>query len=243
MAAKPPPIPGSEDTERVSPDVLQKLAEETKPPHLASDPPPMTPLRPRRRLLTYFVGLPNDLLFGWPAVFLIWLFWGTGLRWEREALICQLKENSWPARTWYRVKRYNPITGRREYVRITGGLADGQWLTWGGTTLGHAIFYGVHRRLAMHPRDWTSLQVHEHVHVEQCEASMLRSFLVALGIGIELWLLGHPTAAIVSALVIWTFGYWAMGIGGWVTAWLRGEDAYRGSHHEEAAYAIDAQHE
>ena len=203
---------------------------------------PLTPLKPIRRLLTYFVSLPNDI-FAWLAVFLIWLFWGEDLHWERDALVCRLKENSWPTRSWYRVKRFNPITNKSEYVRITGGLADGQWQTWGGTTLGHAIFYGPNRRLADEPRNWEPLQVHEHVHVEQCEASMLRAFLIAAGVGPELWALGHPVAALATFLIIWATGYIFMGVGGLTTAWLRGEDAYRGSHHEEAAYAIDAQSE
>lgn len=177
-------------------------------------------MKPWRRIFTYLVSLPNDLLWGWPTVLLVWLFWGEHLRWEEDALVCELKKGSWPTRSWYRHK----VKG--SYVH----RADGTWKTWGGTTFGHAIFYGPGRQLGGTREHWHQVQRHEHVHVEQCEVSMLQSFAVAL----VAWIAGVPWW---GALAFWTAGYLMMGAAGWVTAWLRGEDPYRGSTHEESAYA------
>jgi hypothetical protein len=164
-------------------------------------------MKPLRRIFTFLVALPNDLLIGWPAVLLVWLFWSEHLRWEGEALVCQLKRKSWPARSWYR-RRVKGVFVERK---------DGSWQTWGGTTLGHAIFYGPARFLGGDPQFYGQVQQHEHVHVEQCEVSMLQSLVVGLA--------------------AWACGYLLMGVTGWTTAWLRGEDPYRGSTHEESAYA------
>jgi len=173
-----------------------------------------------RRLVTFLVALPNDLLVGWPAILLIRLFWGEHLRWEDEALVCQLRKDSWPARSWYRHK----VDGKYEK------RADGSWRTWGATTLGHAIFYGPGHALRGAPEHYLRIQRHEHVHVEQCEEAMLRSFLAGVAVAIA-------THHHVLAAAIWTFGYIAMGTCGWAVAWLRGENPYRGSQHEESAYA------
>lgn len=177
-------------------------------------------MKPWRRILTFLVSLPNDLLVGWPAILLVWLFWGEHLRWEGEALVCQLKRTSWPARSWYRIK----VAGK--YVQ----KKDGTWQTWGGTTLGHAIFYGPGRTLGGAPEFYGPLQRHEHVHVEQLEVIMLHAFIV----GTSAWLAGADWWI---GAAIWATGYLLMGATGWLVAWLRGEDPYRGATHEESAYA------
>jgi hypothetical protein len=87
--------------------------------------------------------------------------------------------------------------------------------------------------------DWGRTQAHEHVHVEQFEVAMLRSFVVGLVSGIVLLVLGHPVAAVSTFAVIWTTGYLMMGLAGWATAFLRGEEPYWGSAHEESARAQD----
>jgi hypothetical protein len=181
--------------------------------------------------------LPWDL-FVWLFVILpIRALWGTRLEWENPrdnvkasdddpggpCLTCEMKPGSWPVskgrwpKGWY-LRKY----------------PDGSVVSWGGTTLGHAIFYGSEKRAAK-GAIWKPVQVHEHVHVEQYEASMLRAFLVAIPVAAMglYWL----------AFIIWITGYFQMGIANWATAWLRGEDPYRGSHHEEAAYAIDDDYE
>jgi hypothetical protein len=108
---------------------------------------------------------------------------------------------------------------------------------WGGTTLGHGIFYGPDGRHGS--GGWTGTQAHEHIHVEQYEVSMLRSFIVGLIVGIVLMVLGHPVVSIVIFLGVWTTGYLMMGVSGWLTAVLRGEEAYWGSTHEESARVQD----
>lgn len=165
-----------------------------------------------RRIILFVLCLPMNLLVGWPLVLLIRAAWGTNLRWELApgtgglpALTCELKPDSWPARTWYR--------------------------NWGATTLGHAIFYASGER----PADgWGGVQRHEHVHVEQFEGAMAAHAL--LGLLLFLALVGvSPAAAIACGLSVWMLGWLVFLLGGWTAALLRGEQAYRGSAHEEAA--------
>lgn len=164
------------------------------------------------RFIPYVWTWPFDVV-----VWLVWLvlcaIWGEKLRWEEGCLVFNWRSGSWPARTWYK--------------------------KWGGTTMGHAILYNWYVQPNPDREDWEPIQVHEHVHVEQYQASMLSSFLigslvmVTLGLAHQLW----GTGALVGGTV-WFLGYLWMGAGGWLTALVRGEDAYRGSQHEEAAYAI-----
>lgn len=159
-------------------------------------------------------------LWTWPfdvVVWLVWLvlhaLWGEKLRWEDGCLVFNWRADSWPARTWYR--------------------------KWGGTTMGHAIFYNWYVAEETDVDKFEPIQVHEHVHVEQYESWMLASFLVgltvllSLGFAHNLWMTGALLGGI-----IWVLGYAWVGVGGWLTALARGEDIYRGSVHEEAAYAI-----
>lgn len=96
------------------------------------------------------------------------------------------------------------------------------------TTLGRGIIYQPGRR-APKGQPWTSIQAHEHVHVRQIEDLMLLSFIVGLvvavstghwGIGLALW---------------WSGGMWQLP--DFITAMLRGGNAYRDSEHERSAYA------
>jgi len=157
-----------------------------------------------RTIALYFFTLPWDLTVAWPAVLLVRALWGRNLRWEKSptglgvhVLACDLSEGTWPARTWY--------------------------AKWGGTSLGHGIFYGAS------PGAAERVRAHEHVHVEQFESSMFWSFVNGLWVGaVGHWWMG---------LLVWWLGYFGMAAGGWAVAWLRGEDFYRGSAHEEAARA------
>jgi len=137
-------------------------------------------MKTKRHILLYFVCLPWDLLM-WGIIVLIRGLWGERLEWENPrdnsiakpgtpgapSLTCNLKQGSWPVsegkwpKGWYLQK-----------------FSDGSTYPWGGTTLGHAIFYGPNKR-ADQGKPWNPVQVHEHVHVEQYEASMLRAFVVA----------------------------------------------------------------
>lgn len=164
--------------------------------------------------LAYLFCLPFDLLISWPLILFVRAAWGKSLRWERRpvvggpVLVCDIRADSWPARTWYK--------------------------TWGGTTVGHGIFYG-HDLVV--PGEWSSLQEHEHVHVEQFEGVSISSFLTALWVTILIVSLGHTTVAMITGLAIWMLGYLMMGIGNYGAALFRGESMYRGSSHEESAYA------
>jgi len=108
---------------------------------------------------------------------------------------------------------------------------DVPWLPgrYGAMTLApHVIVYRRGRRL---PSGWSRIQAHEHRHGEQYEAAGLASSCVSLWgfLGaVEGWL----------ALAVWVCGPWLYMGCGYAVAWLRGEDPYRGSHNEEAAYAL-----
>jgi len=193
-------------------------------------------MKTRRHILLYVTALPWNLLVAWPIVLAIRVLWGKELGWETPpkyaqeegggggpCLTCQMKPGSFPVvqgmfpKGWYFNKRTNS--------------------PWGGTTLGHGIFYGPNGRTT--PFDWTRTQAHEHVHVEQFEVSMMGSFLVGLVAGIVMLIAGRPIVALSVFLGVWTTGYLVMGVAGWLTAWLRGEEAYWGSTHEESARKQD----
>lgn len=190
----------------------------------------------KRHILLYIVALPWNLLVAWPLVLWIRLLWGCELRWEAPppyeyikgggggpCLSCRLNHGSFPVtpgrfpKGWY----YNKKTKR----------------PWGGTALGHAVFYGPNGRSDLEL--WSRTQAHEHIHVEQFEVSMVGSFIVGLVVGSLLFGLGHSVAALLTFFGVWTTGYLIMGISGWLTALLRGEEAYHGSSHEESARGQD----
>lgn len=180
-------------------------------------------MKTKTQFLAYVFCSLWDITIAWPAILLVRLFWGKNLRWETPpmphpggpVLVCDIRADSWPGRTWYK--------------------------PWGGTTLGHGIFYGVD--IIKPGEKWTSIQEHEHVHVEQFEGVSLGSFAMGLWVGITIAALGHGVAALIVGLLIWWLGYLVMGLGNWGAAWLRGEDPYRGSSHEESAYSQgDAHH-
>jgi len=191
--------------------------------------------------ILYFTSLPWSLLVAWPAVLLIRLFWGEELRWETPppytkkkgggggpVLTCKIRKGSFPVAEGIWPKGWYLYTGK-----------DGKKRSWGGTSLGHGIFYGdsVHRQEGK----WLRVQAHEHIHTEQAEVALLRSFIVGLVAGIVVLALGNPYEALGLFLGVWTSGYLMMGVAGWLTAVLRGEPHYWGSTHEESARAQDDQ--
>jgi hypothetical protein len=199
----------------------------------------------KRHLVLYLAALPLNL-FVWPMILFVRLLWGENLRWENRrnhirknadgspapggpVLVCDIREGSWPVNPsarwpggWYLIKAKNQ---QRSHPR-----------TWGGTTLGHGIFYGPGRSS---PGAWTRLEEHEGVHVEQIEAAMLRGLVTGAAIAG----LGQSSAFLVVGLVVWATASLQEFVANWTTAWLRGEDPYRGSAHEEAAYALDELYE
>jgi len=92
---------------------------------------------------------------------------------------------------------------------------------WGGTTLGHAILVNPRREVS-------KLVFHELRHVEQYEGFSVAGVVF----GLVFLLLGHPLAAVSSAALA---GFLCM-LSAMTVAWMRGEDFYRGSATEEAAY-------
>ena len=193
-------------------------------------------MKAKRHIVLYLICLPWDLV-AYLTVLLIRLFWGKGLRWETPpyakergggpCLTCQMKDGSLPVRKgtfpvgWYlRDKTTDPPRA------------------WGGTTLGHGIFYGPRGRFDDDQNnEWTRTQEHEHYHVEQHEAAMVASFIVGLAVFVTLMAMGQWVAALALGISIWASGYLMMAAGGWLSALLRGEKAYLGSQHEESARA------
>jgi hypothetical protein len=189
-------------------------------------------MKPWYRFLMYAFTLAWDLIT-WPLILLMRLFWGENLCWEREpkqgnwALTCDLKKDSWPCRTWYAYK----IRRKKVLIHPNMKAKFGTYRTWAGTTLGpHAIFYGPGRRS---PGIWGPVQEHEHRHCEQGEAGMVASFMYALPVFI--YSMMYHNMLWIMALVMWTLGYVSM-VANFFVAFLRGENLYEGSHHEEAAY-------
>jgi hypothetical protein len=139
-------------------------------------------------------------LIAWLAVILLWALWGTRLHWC-EGLWFEFKPGSWPMRTWYK--------------------------KWGGTTFGHGgpLRPGGAGGAGID----TAIEKHEHVHVEQYEASMLASFLIAIAVAI--------TGSFALACSIWVSGGFLYYMCSIIQALLRGENPYTGSHLEESAYS------
>lgn len=173
-------------------------------------------MKTKAQIFLYLLALPWNLTVAWPAVLLIRLLWGHALRWEMPpaplpggaVLACDLRPDSWPARTWYK--------------------------PWGGTTLGHGIFYGAH---VIRGGVWGRVQAHEHVHVEQFEVSMFGSAFMGMVSWSVIAELGHGGLAVLVGTLLWWAGGLLTVIGGAAVALMRGESPYRGSAHEESAYS------
>ena len=183
---------------------------------------------PKRYWLTFLYTFPADILV-FILVLVIWALWGTKLHWC-NGLWCELKPDSWPTRSWYRYKykgKYTliPPQYRKEY---------GTWITWAGTTFGHGGFYGP--TYSGSKGVDTDTEFHEHIHVEWFECATLYSFLVSVLLFVLLR--NQLTTALISSISLWTIGSLLFTAGNWFQAWMRGEDPYRGSIHEEAAYAL-----
>jgi len=88
----------------------------------------------------------------------------------------------------------------------------------------------------------TTTEVHEHVHVEQFEVSMMISFIISIFCFFSLRLI-HGSFDFIFSLIVWCSGYILFLVSGWLVALLRGENAYYGSQHEESAYAIAEKYE
>lgn len=161
--------------------------------------------RPKKYMATYIWTIPLDLI-AWIIVLVAWLLLGTRLHWI-EGLWCELKQK--PANAISKIWRKQ----------------------WGGVTLGHG---GLLRPGAAGGEGIdTKIERHEHVHVEQYEASMLVSFIIAIAVLATI----RTIDAAILAGAIWITGGVLPYVASLLQAWLRGEQAYGGSHLEEAARA------
>ena len=186
--------------------------------------------KPTRYYMTYLWTNTCDLLT-WLSVLFIWLCWGTNLRWV-EGLWCDLKPNSWPARTWYRKKDKD---GLHISVPVEHQPTFGRYQTWGGTALGpHGGFYGP--GMAGGPGIDTPAEEHEHKHPEQWEVALLVGWLTQLLFMAALLLKGMEPFWILH-LTLWTISSWFAYSCSVFQAWLRGENPYRENMYEESVYA------
>ena len=122
------------------------------------------------------------------------------------------------------------------------GVLTAQWMPWvvkprgktgwrlwkWSTTLGRGIIYQPKHR-ATPGESPTHIQRHEHVHVRQVEDMMLLGLCLGTIVAIvshDVWL---------GLLTWWSSGFWQ--ITNFVSAVLRGGEAYLDSEHERSAYA------
>ena len=168
---------------------------------------------PKKYWLTYLYTGDYDLIM-WTVVILIRILWGQKLQWL-NGFWCEFKENSWPMRSWYK--------------------------NWSGTCFGHG---GIGRpgMLGEPGVIDTSTEYHEHFHGRQYEATMLRSFVIGLGIFAIMAALGNPVAGFWTGYVIRMLGPALHVLCNSIQSWLEGKEFYRNAVHEEAAYSITAEH-
>lgn len=69
---------------------------------------------------------------------------------------------------------------------------------------------------------------HEKIHVEQFEVAIIMGLVC-----------GAVSLDLITFLILWVLSSPLLVISGWFVAWIRGEDIYRGSMHEESAYALE----
>jgi hypothetical protein len=117
-------------------------------------------------------------------------------------------------------------------------ISEESWKGMAGGIVGHGGWYrkgAIGKGIEID----TEVEVHEHFHVEQYEVAMLRAFIVALGGFATMYFSGTVTIPMMAYMVLqWAFlGFILWTAPGWMQAWIRGESMYRGSIHEEGAYA------
>jgi len=152
---------------------------------------------------------PMDLI-GLTIVLTVGILWGkkaNAMGFDNRVFWAQIDEDSWPGKTWYR--------------------------PWGATTFAHNVMFG--RNGQIHRPD---LWAHELNHVEQYEAEAVQATAIVSVFGL-LKLLGIPAEALLYMFMMFLMAFNGLTVFGsaMITAWLRGEDAYSGSHLEEASRA------
>lgn len=163
---------------------------------------------PIRYLFTYLWTIPWDIPT-WILVLLFRVFFGHRLVFQSGGMWCELRANSWFVRVFYR--------------------------RWSGTIFGHGglLAPGVAGGDGLD----NSTEVHEDFHVEQFEAAMLVGLINSVVVLVMFWYLGQPINWWFQ-LGIWMFAWTLSYYSTQLQAFFRGEDRYRGSSMEEAAYSI-----
>lgn len=196
-----------------------------------------------KRSIVYLASIPGDLV-GWLMVLAVWLLWGTGLRWEFGVLSCVIKPKTLPVKRpkgpwpsgWYLMNRKAARCGK-EAPR-----------PWGGTTVGHAMFFGEEGLRSPKGTPWEKrhpIEVHEFHHVRQAEAANVSIFVIALVVFFVVGAMASWPVAWKLAGFVWACGgVVGVSAGGWISAWLRSDPRgfYRGSAHEIGAYAVGDLH-
>lgn len=164
---------------------------------------------PKRYWLTTIWVLPAFLISTIIVLFL-WLFWGTKLHWLR-GLWFELKENSWPHRTWYK--------------------------NWGGTTFVWGGFYAPGRAGDLSKVD-TKIERHEHTHIEQGEMAQLMGLIIAIVVFFSFWSVNLWQRGLFIGFLIWTSSALLHYVCGGIQAVMNGEKFYRGNLSEESARSL-----
>lgn len=143
----------------------------------------------------------------------------------------------WNILAWAAVLFLRVVAGGKIFWR--GGLwlslkedswfVRGPYSGWGGTTFGNG---GILRKRNVGDEEVidTRTEYHESIHEEQFEVVSLMMFILFVPIAVL-------TGIYWFLLPAWFIGYPLLVMSGGVQARLRGERVYRGSQHEEAAYA------
>jgi hypothetical protein len=164
---------------------------------------------PWRHWLVYVYCLAGDIIC-WASVLVLWVFFGDKLVWQ-NGLWVGISKGSF----WCRV--------------VAKGIVGG--------TMGHGGWYVLD--LMGDDGIDTKLEFHEHVHVEQYEVTQLVNVIIQAGHVIMHIVNGQLESTWLMTLLYWMFGGLVGTAAGWIVAILRGERAYRGSQHEEAAYSLE----
>jgi hypothetical protein len=107
--------------------------------------------RPWYYIITYLWCIYVDIFFWFWVGVAVHGLWGTKRHWTAGCLCIEVREGSWPTRSWYR-----------------------HWL---GSTLGHTILYSPGRAGILGIVD-TPVERHEMIHVSQFEALQLMAAIV-----------------------------------------------------------------
>lgn len=177
------------------------------------------------RYVLFALTAPWSVIVGWGWLSLLFCIGAVkDFRWE-DTLVLTAVFRDWVSKP--RELPWSPKDKNGAKVKIP---------LWNySTTIGRAIAYQPKSR-APQGAAWTSIQHHEHVHVRQVEDRMAWSFIT----GLLTMLIVGPAASwglgVALFVVLWFIGGMSQSVN-WLTAKMRGGDAYLDSEHELSAHA------